>query len=121
MTQAIVMPGSGALPVPAALQSKAVGERLGRQGWKLREWKQRGSPVPIRNGRSTPGRWLDHPYRLVNPGTGEVVWVTEPYGIELDDIAELAQLRDEGWDVSLNANYAMHYPGWTIAVWIRRK
>lgn len=109
------------------------GRRILRQlegaGWRKMPWTAgiRGSP-----GRKTfPGGhgaacfdtalmypWADHPYRLKH-ADGRVVYVAEPYGLTEESFEKLAELRRrEGWRVSIHADLAMHYPGWTIAIWL---
>jgi hypothetical protein len=59
---------------------------------------------------------LDHLYRIVTPE--ETVYVSEPY--DLYDFDGIAKARESGWDVTVSAARALHYPGRTVAVVFRR-
>lgn len=100
---------------------------LTEQGWEEREWRPcRGRPLAKYNGAGRfwewdgHPHWLDHPYRLVNKAKGREVFVAEPYGITGDDLESLLKLETEGWDVIIDAGMALHFPGWTIAIWLER-
>lgn len=100
---------------------------LKKQGWEEREWRPyRGRPLAKYHGLcrfwdwDEHPHWLDHPYRLVNKAKGRDVFVAEPYGITSEDLESLRKLETEGWDVIIDAVLALHFPGWTIAIWLER-
>ncbi len=86
------------------------------------EWQaQLGDPGVKRSGvqlRSAP--WMDHPYKLLPP-KGEHVFVAEPYGLSGPGLANLAQLSKAGWRIAVRPDLALHYPGRTVAIWVRRQ
>jgi hypothetical protein len=65
--------------------------------------------------------WIDHPYALARRDGGGVLYVAEPYRVGSEDIASLASLEAEGWDVSIQARFATHFPGETTAVILRKR
>lgn len=76
-----------------------------------------------RNGAPRRASWIDHPYRLVAKGEPErSVYVAEPYGYSLDAnaVRHMADLVSDGWDIHLDARLALHFPGRTIAITLKR-
>lgn len=63
--------------------------------------------------------WFDHPYRLRTPA-GQTIYVSEPYHIHTEGIENLARIAADGWSVEIMPEKALHFPGRTVAVWIRR-
>ncbi len=124
-------------PTPERLTAiEIINERIAElvaQGWKRRDWRPTtpGSPF-VKRQESHYGRyldwdstivtteWFDHPYRLIAPD-GRSVFVSEPYGVEAEGIAHLAAMLGDGWNVRVLADMAIHYPGWTVAIWITKK
>jgi hypothetical protein len=64
--------------------------------------------------------WMDHCYRLRLP-SGKWRYVAEPYGLNDDALEDLVFLSRAGWDVSITAWQARHYPGHTLAVVIEKE
>ena len=104
-------------------------EDLAGKGWRMRPWRPGpGSPAAVCISEEgvrfwtwdTAGWWLDHPYKLLGPD-GRRVYVAEPYELSGDDVAALGRLVAEGWDVQCSAQWALWYPGSTVAVWIERR
>jgi hypothetical protein len=62
--------------------------------------------------------WLDHLYRLWLRD-GRTVYVAEPYDLGRDDLADLEQLRGDGWCVSIDGRGAHNET--TVRVMIERK
>lgn len=62
--------------------------------------------------------WLDHLYRLRRHDRS-VVFVAEPYDLDEDDLADLEQLRADGWRVSLDGRGFHHET--TLRVLIERR
>jgi hypothetical protein len=106
-------------------------EHLRANGWTCRAWcpTSRDSPATIRRWKGYPREWdatlthgwLDHPYRVVNKASGRTVFVAEPYALYDDALVGLAQLVQQGWSVEILPEMALHFPGWTIAIWIERQ
>jgi hypothetical protein len=103
-------------------------EGLVAQGWRMRPWHPTspGSPCVERDGgrldwdtRLIAG-WMDHPYRLIPPGAEPPVFVSEPYQLDDRSLVRLAYLQNCGWRVDVRPEMALHYPGRTVAIWIRR-
>lgn len=85
-----------------------------------RGWHARIGPLPVLNARhglpvNAAPRWVDHAYR-VRLEDGRWCYVAEPYSLDGDALADIAHLIAAGWDVSLTAWRARHYPGHTLAV-----
>lgn len=117
-------------PTPERLRAaEAVAEltkTLKERGWVERRWTP-GPKTPLSvktvfgwERRKLHGNWFDHPYRLVNKGKAKECFIVEPYGV-YDAWEDFLRLEREGWDVSLSARSALHFPGSTIAVIIQRK
>lgn len=64
-------------------------------------------------------RWIDHPYRL-RDSDGRMIYAAEPYGLDEDDLEDLAGLVSEGWDVWIGLT-PIWYPGRTTQVLVRRR
>lgn len=85
-----------------------------------RGWHVRKGPLPLLQERhelpswGTPG-WVDHAYRLRLPD-GRWQYVAEPYGLHEEALADLMFLAENGYDVTITAWEARHYPGHTVAV-----
>ena len=62
--------------------------------------------------------WLDHLYRL-RFRDGRVVFVAEPYELEPPDLADLAQLAEDGWHVAIDGRGFHHDT--TLRVLIERE
>jgi len=93
---------------------KQVGRRV------IPHWGQRGPVRPERGGVLPPWRsWVDHEYRLRRDG--ETTFVTEPYQLHSEDIGELHALSEAGWDVTVTAGGARHFPASTVVVHLRRR
>ena len=90
------------------------------------QWHQRIGPGPlldrlrnrkvIRGAPQYPG-WVDHRYRI-KLSTGGWCWVAEPYGLNEEDMGDLAYLQENGFDINVSATQALHFPGRTVAVHI---
>lgn len=101
----------------AAMRSTAL-----LKGWSEKRWTPRkGQPFSYLHD----GVWewesylcLDHQYRLVRPG--REVFVSEPYGLDPNDIEALNELATQGWEVSIHPERAVHFPGRTVAIWMER-
>ncbi len=83
-------------------------------------WHQRKGPLPLlraRHGleRWQAPRWLDHWYRLRLPD-GRWCYVAEPYDLGADALEDLVWLGQQGYEVSITAWQARHYPGHALAV-----
>lgn len=91
-------------------------------GWQCQEWAaQPEDPgVTKRRGLLQFASWMDHSYKLITP-KGEEIFVAEPYELGRIALAELARLSRQGWRVSVRPDLALHYPGRTLAVWVRRQ
>ena len=61
--------------------------------------------------------WLDHLYRI-KFASGRVVFCTEPYHLNDDDLVDLIAIREDGWKVSFGG-YRCHHPS-TVAIHIKR-
>ncbi|GAA3785542.1 hypothetical protein [Micromonospora maritima] len=59
--------------------------------------------------------WVDHPYRL-RLRDGRWRYVAEPYELDAAAAADLAHLAANGYEVTVTAWQARHYPGHTLAV-----
>lgn len=107
---------------------------LRSDGWKVLPWRPTTPNSPARQSkgirgyykywefdRSRLGHWFDHPYRLVNRNKGITIFVAEPYQINGEDLVQLAALEQEGWDVTIWPEKALHFPGSTTAVWLRKR
>lgn len=90
---------------------------LRRFKWAGRDWSRNGPGGGNRTGYRSAGL-VDHAYTLVSLATGVRVYVSEPYGLGPDALREIGQLIDEGWDVQVEADRAIWFPGRTVAVWI---
>lgn len=109
------------LPEPEAT-AKAVRmlAALKEQGYKvLHGWDRKAPEVFIEKlgGTSYTIRYhslLDHLYRLKHKG-GQMVYVSEPYGI-CHGWDVLAELDAAGWDIQVDAYWALHYPGSTTMI-----
>ena len=111
-------------------------EEYRRAGIKVRAWRNvRGAPGAERVDYGTGYRcfeqrpehrtWMDHPYRLAIPATEHhpayEKYVSEPYRLFDDGIKALAGLIDEGWEVDISAERALHYPGSTVQIQLTKK
>lgn len=83
-------------------------------------WHQRKGPLPLLRAHrglddwQHPG-WMDHAYR-VRMRDGRWCYITEPYHLDGDAIADLAWLSKHGYTVWITASNAAHDPGQTVAV-----
>jgi hypothetical protein len=104
---------------------------LTSQGWKMRPWHPTspGSPCTVKAEYYRSARewddnlirgWMDHAYRLIAPD-GSPVFVSEPYGIDGDALVRLQYLHSNGWRIAIRPEIALHYPGRTVAIWIRKR
>lgn len=85
-------------------------------------WHQRKGPLPILRARHGLGPWqqpdwIDHSW--VERVMGSWLYITEPYHLDDDALADLAHLTEVGFVVEITAWRARHYPGHTLAVVIR--
>jgi hypothetical protein len=62
--------------------------------------------------------FLDHLYMLKYGNY--VTYCSEPYGLEAEDLIELAFLTTDGWDVSIG-QLPIWYPGRTTQIMIRKR
>jgi hypothetical protein len=62
-----------------------------------------------------PRAWQDHLSFLVDRGTQERAYCSEPYVLDADALRELVALLDRGWEVRL-LGHSSHFPGWTLRV-----
>lgn len=106
-----------------------------RQGYTLRPWRPSSLKQPgVRKigGYGSRfydwdmhlGGWRDHPYRLTHKkddGSTVETFISEPYSLDEDGMRSLLKLADEGWVVSVTAEWALHYPGSTLRVCLMRK
>lgn len=111
---AILGPVDGAEPPQACPCHESAGPGTAA-GWHVGK-----GPLPdLRALHGEPWRfqpaWVDHAYR-VRLDDGRWLYVAEPYSLDSDDLTDLAHLSAAGWDVSLTAWRARHYPGHTLAV-----
>lgn len=120
--------------VSAVLGALRVG-LLVRQGWTLRPWRPTNARQPaVRRGDGYGSRffewdprhtgWIDHPYRITTRAPdGALIerFIAEPYNLNADDLRALAKLADEGWSVTVDADWSLRYPGSTVRVVISRK
>lgn len=84
------------------------------------DWRSR-EPSPLKSlGVDYPFRasWVDHSYRH-RDAAGRWVYVCEPYYIDAECIADLFRLQSFGWDITVSAADARHYPGSTVAISFR--
>lgn len=93
--------------------------------WEVKrlEWRAHGPKRSRRWGERVPGEWIDHPYKMCYPlwdGTGRTLYVSEPYTLAGEGIKHLARLVDKGWDVTITAWRATHFPGHTLHVALHR-
>jgi hypothetical protein len=103
-----------------------------RGSWSLRAWRpKRGQPAVERTSygswefaRHGFSGWIDHPYRLVRKredGSARELFVSEPYSLDAEGLRALVALADEGWLVSVGADWALHYPGSTLHITIEKR
>jgi hypothetical protein len=101
---------------------------LAREGIRRRAWTPTApkSPGVRRDGpyrywdMNRIAGWHDHPYRLV-AADGAVIFVSEPYALTKTGLANLLRLEADGWHLLIRPEYALHFPGQTMAVWLRRE
>ena len=103
-----------------------------KAGWTVRPWRP-GPRGPLAHrivndyysywdwDKSTHYPWFDHPYRLVHKAKAIELFCLEPYDIYEDGVAALAKLHGAGWDVSISAQGALHFPGSTMRIAIRKR
>lgn len=60
---------------------------------------------------------MDHCYRMRLPD-GRWRYVAEPYGLDGRALEDLRVLAGLGYEVSISADGARHFPGRTVAVWL---
>ena len=85
-------------------------------GWNvIKNWNTKG---PYGNDPLVNFHWMDHMYML--RGNGRTIYCAEPYGLEIEDLAELVRLDSEGWDVSIG-QLPLWYPGRTTQIQIVKK
>lgn len=116
----------------AALMGALASDALVKQGYTKRTWRPTSARQPgVRKldgygsrycdwDRGSPG-WRDHVYRLTRKGEDGATheyFVSEPYDLNEDGLRSLVRLMDEGWSVSVGANWALHYPGSTMRVMV---
>lgn len=107
-----------------------------RQGVKRSSWEKSG-PGRKKEGRGSwafwkwgggkrPG-WADHPVKVLLPkdkdGDALTWYCGEPYRLYADDLRSLVKLNDEGWEVLVSAENALHFPGRTmlVALWKKKQ
>lgn len=64
--------------------------------------------------------WFDHGYCLQKKGQ-RLIWVAEPYHLDSDGLQNLALLASEGWLIQIEPLLGLHFPGWTIPLWLKRQ
>lgn len=95
-------------------RAKAIREnQLKIWGYKRREHWDKSGPINLDKNREP---WVDHPYRLYRDG--KKWYVSEPYNLDSEGCAALANLEERGWDVHITSWQATHFPGHTLAIWI---
>ena len=98
----------------AARAVEATGNRLKADGWRRLSWADRP-----RVDEPASGEWVDHPYVLQN-SEGHAVYVSEHYGLTPRVLAQLCELVEQGWDVTVGADRSLYLPGSTVAIWVER-
>jgi hypothetical protein len=89
--------------------------------WEVKrtQWRPYDSAkVSSRWGR-VPLHFIDHSYKLSYPlrdGSRQTVYVSEPYFLNGPDLQHLGMLVEKGWQVTLTAWRATHFPGHTLHV-----
>ena len=48
-------------------------------------------------------------------------YVSEPYSLDEDGLQRLLEFAKQGWEITIRAWGATHFPGHTVAVEFRRK
>ncbi len=107
---------------PAARRAADLGAYLREGGWHCQEWNAKlGDPGVTRSREGLRfASWMDHPYTLIT-AKGEEIFVAEPYDLNGTRLSALARLARQGWRVTVRPDLALHYPGRTIAIWIRKQ
>lgn len=87
-------------------------------GWKVTwHWNTKGPYGKGIDEAYGQFHFLDHLYMLKKDG--RTIYCSEPYGLDSEDIVELARLIEEGWQVSIG-QAPLWYPGRTTQILIRR-
>jgi hypothetical protein len=102
---------------------------LKKAGWQTRTWSPtKQGPAAKKEGWGGYGwdeslirGWFDHPYRAVNKESGRTLYVSEPYGVTTEGLANLVRISEMGWSVLLDASFALHFPGRTVRVIFERE
>ena len=112
------------LPEPEATIARERQAAVIARGWRYMDFKPpRKSMAGIQRERLNARFWVyssfggiwDHAYRLVHRD-GRVLWVGEPYQLNGTALEDIAKLREQGYDVEIRSDWAIHYPGCTVAV-----
>jgi hypothetical protein len=94
-----------------------------RRNWDARapyvERIEGGHGAYVIGGGGLHRRFLDHLYRIVTRG-GKKIYVAEPYGIDGEGLAELAELDRGGWYVQIGQT-PLWYPGRTTPILMERR
>jgi hypothetical protein len=115
----------------AAVQAACRVEMWKRIGFVEREWRPTTPNSPARRKHEDWGTWdfdydlthgwFDHAYRLTRKEDGVTLFCSEPYRLEGDGLRNLVKLMDQGWSVSVGAEYAIWFAGHTLLVQIRKR
>lgn len=73
----------------------------------------RGAPW-TRDGFVPGHHWIDHPYAELHDGAKD--FVSKPYNLGTDDLADLLVVARRGWDVTITAARARWFPGHTLHI-----
>ena len=113
----------------AARRVEELGKVLLMAGWRKLRWTAGIPGNPLRHRCSWggfdfdqelgAGHWWDHAYRLVHKASGRVIYVGEPYQVEVEAMRSLSLLAERGWEIDIQPALALHYPGRTVAVRVR--
>lgn len=116
--------------VYAAREQVSRSKLLEERGWIERVWRPTspGSPPVLLQRERKWSQWsklitgwMDHPYRLVNKSGGRVIFVSEPYGLWGEALKNLSKIQESGYMVRIDAVYALHFPGETVAIHIEKE
>jgi hypothetical protein len=87
-----------------------------RGGWG--SWGRSPAKLFAPDGWFTGGghHWLDHLYRL-RKHDGTLLYVAEPYDLDLGDLADFQALETEGWHVAIDGCGVHHPTTLRITIW----